>query len=104
MTTNKAIWCYAEGKPGEWEALCMNFDLSVQGGSFDEVCRDLKEAISMYLDYVGKLPKEEQKQFLNRKAAISLRLKFILTLLLLDIFKTREDDKDCAGFLVHCQV
>ena len=102
MVMNKAVWCYAEGQPGNWEAICLDFDLSVQGESFDQVYRDLHESILMYLDYIDELPKEEQAQFLNRQVPLTLRLKFI-SLLLLSAFKTGMNEKDRASFLVHSQ-
>ena len=85
--TSKAIWCYAEGKPGNWEAVCLDFDLAVQGGSFDEVYKELNESITVYLEYVTGLPKEEQGRFLNRKVPLNLRFKFVLILLISTLFK-----------------
>ncbi len=103
VNMNKAIWCYAEGRPGNWEAVCLDFDLAVQGGSFDEVYKELNESISMYLEYVKSLPEEEHLQFLSRKVPFNLRLKFVLILLATTLFKNGGHDRDCAGFLVHCQ-
>lgn len=100
MVMNKAIWCYAEGQQGNWEAICLDFDLSVQGESFDAVYRDLHESILMYLDYIEGLPKDEQAQFLNRRVPLGLRLKFISNLFL-STFK--RNGKDRASFLVHSQ-
>ena len=103
INVNKAIWCYAEGRLGNWEAFCLDFDLAVQGGSFDEVYKELNEAISIYLDYVRSLPKAEQRQFLTRKVPFNLRMKFILILLATTLFKNGRNDRDCAGFLIHCE-
>ena len=103
INMNKAIWCYAEGRLGSWEAFCLDFDLAVQGESFDEVYNELNDAISMYLEYVRGLPKEEQSQFLTRKVPFKLRMKFILILLVTTLFKNGRDDRDCAGFLIHCE-
>ena len=100
---NKAIWCYAEGRPGNWEAVCLDFDLAVQGRSFDEVYRELDESISMYMEYVSSLPEREQRRFLSRKVPLNLRLRFILVLLVTTLFKNSGDDRDRAGFLLHCQ-
>ena len=101
---NKAIWCYAEGKLNNWEAFCLDFDLSVQGKSFDQVYRDLNKSISMYLEYIKGLPEEEQAQFLTRKTPVGLRLKFILGFLFSVFFDNgNNNEKDRAGFLVHYQ-
>lgn len=72
------IICFAEGKPGDWEATCLNFDLSVQGDSFEEVQRILHEMIVDYIESLADLPKEEQLRFLHRKAPLFLRIKFHL--------------------------
>lgn len=68
--------CYAEGIGHRWEAVCLDFDLSVQGKSFEDVRRQLRESVIAYIDYVKELPADEQGQFLSRKAPLGLRLKF----------------------------
>ena len=103
INMNKAIWCYAEGRPGDWEAVCLDFDLAVQGGSFDEVYRELNESISMYLEYIRSLPEDERARFLGRRIPFALRLRFILALLVSTLLKNSGNDRDCAGFLLHCQ-
>lgn len=67
---------YAEGRPGSWEAICLDFDLAVQGGSFPEVLESMEIALSEYFEYVGALPESEQPAFFKRKAPLSLRAKF----------------------------
>lgn len=44
------VKCIARGVDTQWEAMCMTFDLAVQGSSFDEVKADLDLAIRMYLE------------------------------------------------------
>lgn len=98
---NKVIWCYAEGKTGNWEAICLDFDLAVQGKSFDEVYRELNVAISMYLEYTNKLLKEDQRRFLGRKAPAGLRLNAIVTLLLPIIFEYYDDSMGRVSYFAH---
>ena len=74
----RKITCYAWGKPGDWEALCVDFDIPAQGESFEQVRRELADAVATYLDYVSDLPESEQRRFLNRKAPLSLRLRLAL--------------------------
>jgi len=62
--------CYAEGRPGEWEAFCLDFDLAVQGESLPEVIESLDTAISLYLERVGELPAAEKSRFLRRRAPL----------------------------------
>ena len=74
----KKILCYAEGGNGEWEALCLNFDLAVHGRSFEDVRQGLVEAIAVYLEYVQDLPVGERWQFLNRRAPLGHWVKYAL--------------------------
>ena len=71
------VRCYAEGRPGAWEAICLDFDLSVQGDSFEDVYRDLNKSIEMYCNYVNQLPEEERMSFIRRRAPLTLRLRFL---------------------------
>lgn len=71
------VHCYAEGQPGKWEAVCLDFDLAVQGGSFEEVYGSLSRSIDLYVEYVSTLPRKERAAFLARRAPLSLRLRFL---------------------------
>jgi predicted RNase H-like HicB family nuclease len=74
---NRTLHCYAEGQDGEWEAICLDLDIAVQGRSFEEVFLSLKEAISLYLESVADLQPGEQRSLLYRSAPLSVRLKFL---------------------------
>ena len=74
----RKLTCYAWGKPGDWEALCVDLDLAAQGENLEEVRRELGDAIETYLDYVADLPEDEQDRFRNRKAPLRLRLQLAL--------------------------
>ena len=74
----RKLTCYAWGRPGDWEAICVDFDIPAQGESFEEVRRELADAVDTYLDYVSDLPESERHGFLNRKAPLSLRLRLSL--------------------------
>lgn len=74
----RVLRCFAEGRDGEWEAICLDLDIAVQGQSFDEVFHSLNDAIRLYLESVQTLPEHEQKHLLERPAPLSLRLKFLL--------------------------
>jgi predicted RNase H-like HicB family nuclease len=52
---SRSLHCYAEGRNGDWEAICLDLDIAVQGGSFEEVFGSLREAISLYLESVADL-------------------------------------------------
>ena len=41
--------CVARWRRDQWEAFCLDFDIAVQGQSFDEVRVLLSEAVATYL-------------------------------------------------------
>ncbi len=67
--------CYAWGRSGNWEAICVDYDLTAQGDSLDEVRRELDDAIETFLSRVRELPESEQAMLLNRKAPLALRIR-----------------------------
>ena len=71
----RKLTCYAWGQPGDWEAICVDFDLAAQGESLDEVRSELRDAVDTYLEYISELPEKERARFLNRKAPLGLRLR-----------------------------
>jgi hypothetical protein len=48
-SVNREFFCIARGKGEQWEALCLDLDIAVQGQSFDEVRNLLREAVSTYV-------------------------------------------------------
>jgi predicted RNase H-like HicB family nuclease len=74
---SKTLRCYAEGRDGDWEAICLDLDIAVQGRSFEEVFGSLREAIRLYLESVSSLPADERRSLLDRPAPILVRLKFL---------------------------
>lgn len=100
---NRAIRCFAEGRAGQWEAVCVDLDIAVQGESFQEVYDDLNKAIVMYMDRVADLPADEQRAFLNRRAPWRLRAGAVLLNLIAALCARRpRDGKDRAGFTMRC--
>jgi len=66
--------CIATGHGDQWEAFCLDFDLAVQGKSYDEVRRFLDKAVHMYVERASVEPDPARSQLLNRKAPLSVRL------------------------------
>ena len=75
---NRTLHCYAEGRDGEWEAICLDLDIAVQGRSFEEVFAALRDAIALYLETVADLRPQERRSLLYRNAPLAVRLKFVL--------------------------
>jgi predicted RNase H-like HicB family nuclease len=74
---NRTLHCYAEGCDAEWEAICLDLDIAVQGRLFEEVVASLQEAIALYLETVADLSPEERRPLLHRSAPFFIRLKFL---------------------------
>lgn len=72
----RILHCYASGSDGEWEAVCIDLDLAVQGHSFEEVSNLLSEAIALHLEGVMDLPKTDQARLLNRRVPWHVRLRY----------------------------
>ena len=64
------LHCYATGRDGDWEGICLDLDIAVQGSSFEEVARSLHDAVSLYLESVSSLPEEQQAHLLHRPAPL----------------------------------
>ena len=74
---SRNLRCYAEGRNGDWEAFCLDLDIAVQGGSFEEVFESLQRATSLYLESVANLPPQERRSLLHRPAPLPVRFKFL---------------------------
>ncbi len=92
-----AVRCYAEGVNDQWEALCVDFDLAVQGRSFDEVYGKLNEQIELYLEGISALPPEEQRRLLNRKIPFLERIRIYAKLLATVV--SRKADKQRHSYV-----
>ncbi len=89
--------CYAEGHNGDWEAICLDLDIAVQGGSFAEVYQSLMEAVGLYLEEVAELPEADRRRLLYRKAPLAVRARF-LWLALRTFLTGHADGEDHAEF------
>lgn len=96
----RTLACYAEGKGNQYEAICLDLDIAIQGSSFTEVYEGLDAAIADYLEYVATLPAEEQKTLLNRRAPLVDRLRFVWHALLISLFHDGRNGKTRHEFLL----
>ncbi|HEX3885715.1 MAG TPA: hypothetical protein VHW66_23900 [Stellaceae bacterium] len=90
--------CYAERKQGRWQAFCVDFDLAVQGDSFEEVYASLDQAVGEYRNYVSELPEPDRSRLLRRRAPIGSRVAF-LSAVVRTALRSREDhDEGSFGY------
>ena len=99
MTSERHIVlrCAAEGSRGQWEAICLDLDLAVQGQSFEEVYKELNEMIVGYLETVSTYSPAEQARLINRKAPFGLRFRYTVRYLLASLFG-RDSNKERHDF------
>lgn len=64
----------ARGRGDDWEAFCLDFDLAVQGRSFEEVRKSLVRAIELYLEAALSEPEPLRSRLLARRAPFLVRL------------------------------
>ena len=98
---HKVLRCYAEGRDGEWEAICLDLDIAVQGQSFEQVFESLVESIELHVTTVMALPETERRHLLYRPAPFSIRLKFLLYALR-SLFTRRDGNGLHHQFEVPC--
>ena len=88
------IRCLIEREESVWIGHCIEFGISVQGDSVDDVRDRLHTAAQSYVDRVGDLvqvgDKAGARQLFTRKAPVSIRLKYCWANLLASLHITRN--------------
>lgn len=77
----RQLLCYARGHYSDWQAICVDLDIAVQGESFDEAYRLLIDAISLYQESVTDLSGADQRRLLNRQIPLRARAGIVARLL-----------------------
>jgi len=89
---SKVLRCYAEGHGGEWEAICIDLDIAVQGASFEGVFESLNTAIALYLETVEALPADERARLVERPVPLGVKLKLLQRALSV-LFRDHSNDE-----------
>lgn len=96
------LFGYAHGRPGDWEAICIDLDIAVQGADFDEVRGLLIEAVATYAEDARKESPRDARRLLRRRAPWWVQLKFI-GLFLGHIASSGRPKRELqAGFDIPC--
>lgn len=101
-----ALECIARGAGNQWEAVCLDFDLAVQGRSLEEVTRLLRETIDTYIDDALAQPEHVRSAMLGRRAPFSVRLSWAFRLFFATVCGHRLDQakrEATIGFPVECR-
>jgi hypothetical protein len=92
-----------EGVKDCWEAVCLDFDIAVQGKTLDDALASMKDAILMYLERVYELPDVERDAFLRRRAPWRVRFSFLMHAFLHGLrFRDEANGKTRAEILMPC--
>ena len=99
----RVLRCYAEGKGTRWEAICLDLDIAVQGESLREALDELTSAVQFHVEHILSLPQQEQDRFWNRRAPMSMRLRFLWHVLVSTFRSYRKSNgKERAELLIPC--
>jgi predicted RNase H-like HicB family nuclease len=102
LQMTKNLLCYAAGRAGDWEAICVDLDLAVQGQSFDEARALLQRSIDLYVAEAAKEAPEEAARLLSRAAPLWVRTKWAAKLFWHLVSRQNGRDRSYAGFDLSC--
>jgi hypothetical protein len=71
------IFAIARGHEDHWEAICFDFDIAVQGHTFNEVQGLMFEAVESYVEDAKKEDEPTRTQLLSRRAPLLVRLSWL---------------------------
>ena len=100
----KALTCFARGRPGEWEAICLDYDLAVQGRTFAEVDELLGAAIDDYVETARQEAPDIRDRLLRRSAPLRVQLGYIFGFMLHSLIRRsrKGDDRLEHSFQMPC--
>jgi predicted RNase H-like HicB family nuclease len=99
----RELLCVAQGRGDEWEAFCLDFDLAVQGHSFEEVRGLLDEAIRTYIEDVRAEGQEAQARLVNRRVPLRVRLLWVWRFFIAALSSRNHDRDSSAWFPIACR-
>ena len=94
--------CFARGREGDWEAICLDYDIAVHGRSFEEVEKLLAISIADYVESASQEAPEAAKRLLSRRAPVRVWLAYILGFLWHNFRRGGKDDRLEHSFQMPC--
>ena len=85
------LTCIARGGDGRWEAICLDFNIVVQGQSLEEVEALLRGIVLSYVEDALKEDETTRNQLLTRRAPLHVRLSWTLGLMWATLWGNRLD-------------
>lgn len=105
MSNSMSVWCFAHGRENDWEAMCVDLDIAVQGTSFDDVKARLTNAVMSYAQDAMREDPVTAERLLRRRAPLHVRVKCWSTLLfhvVMGRHATERQQEYRAGFDLPC--
>lgn len=93
--------CFARSHAGDWEGICVDFDIAAQGRSFNEVREALEEAVAEYVAAAHEEDEETRAKLLNRRAPLWVSLIWTARVLW-SAWRRRPNGDTSASFPVDC--
>src|SRR5262245_21087271 len=100
----RSFYCIVHGRGNEWEGLCLDLDLAVQGRSLTEVKDLLGEAISTYVQDAAHEVEPARSALLNRRAPFRVRAYWAARMAMAALRARQRDDDTPVGYPVPCPV
>ena len=106
--TGHAYICFASGRGADWEAVCLDRDIAVQGRSFEEVETSLCQAIALYLEAAHQESPSVRDALLGRRAPLWVYARYLVSFARFAIRHalrrgTNKDGKVETGFVAPCR-
>lgn len=94
---NRPPYAIARGRQGHWEAICLDFDIAVQGRTFEEVSGLMAEAVTSYVDDAMKESETARAALLSRRAPWHVRAAWITGLAFAELTGRTKDRRGHDG-------
>jgi len=94
------VYCYASGRDGHWQAVCLDYDLMVEGRSLEDVKERLTQMVRTYREDALAEPEPARSQLLSRRAPWHVWLAWKLPFLKHQLFDRNRDGDSAVGFQV----
>jgi len=99
----RELTCIARGREGQWEAICLDFNIAVSGNSFEQVRETLSEAITYYIQDAMQEDERTREQLLNRRVPFWSRLQWTLPVIVTAVLARHPKDAAATNsFFVPC--
>jgi hypothetical protein len=99
---DKQLFCIARRQGEQWEAICLDLDIAVQGQSFDEVRNLLGEAISTYIEDASAEAEPARSRLLARRVPFFVRFLWALRFFRITLSGRKLDGDSPVWLPVPC--